>query len=301
MSAKKVTVEEAKNIIRSFYPEITSTRRAAVSKLRSAVVQKNLDLQNEQPHPTHRKFKPLKVDDILKHDVQEHKRSLSAARDLLPLESVTRMSNILLFRTRNQLLHYSDFSKLVSAETSLFDLHALPSKKYDFKTVQARTPDLLLPHGGFYLIFNTADEAAAYMVDTLGKELNGTNFYLEMVDPEEHKYFIHNSKLLEELHSIDKETWELKSKPKRETFVLVRGFPTFVKDTTIEEMLWDYNIDYEFDTPIMSLKKDNISKTSVWLIKFVTILDAHRFARTYNGEHFNSEKRFPKVYASVLH
>jgi hypothetical protein len=271
---RKVPFAEVKQLLKVLQPVIA--KRTAESLLST-----RQGLTGEQP------IRPS----LYTHDKQARQRLLQEAPKSLPMRQVRAKSNLLLFRTRNQLLHISDFTKLVSS-TPLRDLA--------IQMFQARDPHTMLPKGGYFLLFGSHEDASAYMVEALGKTLNGVNFYLEMCDPEERLQFLQNN--FDESFTVHSDRGIIKlehqAKAQRSQYVLVRGFPSFVESSTIERMLWDYDLDTH--DPIRCIKSDKTGKVSTWLLKFTNNLDPQRFVRFYNGKHFDNDTRLPKVYASQM-
>lgn len=287
---KVVTFKDARRILSSIYPELALRINPEVNKIRTNLLHENLN--GRDPKTVVRSIlKPLDPD---QQPRSQSKHPLSKAFDFLPERRVYKRSNILLFRSRNQLLDISDFKKLAPKEDSLFDL----AQDYTFKIRRGRAKDTLQERSGYYLIFPTVQEAAAYNVDTLGKQLNGVNFYLEMVNPEK-DYVYFNSHLFFETFEMSGDVLKLKSEFPRENCVLIKGLPTFIKQETLSKMLYDYQVDYE-SGGIVPIEKDNFAQLTSWLIRFESPLDAQRFVRNHNGFHLNHDPRHPKIYADVL-
>ncbi|KAH3664427.1 hypothetical protein WICMUC_005812 [Wickerhamomyces mucosus] len=286
------TLEDTKKLLKVLYPALTKQNASVTDQLRSNLNTRNGIARIKKAFDT-----PLQRLDLDLGDFVE-KKPLSEAIQLLPKKSTSAISNVLYFRTRNQLLHKSDFLKLVPKIHSSFKW-GLNRQNDNFLILQARDPKNLLPRGGYYMIFDKSEEAAAYVIDTLGKELNGANVYLEMVDPKVHQHYIGQS-ILKENSIIDNDKkFHIKSSSVRGHYVLVRGYPTFINKETIKEMLWDYQLDFK-DEPVIPIEIDRISKISMWLLKFDNLHDPLRFVRNFNGKHFNNEQRLPKIFASVL-
>ena len=205
----------------------------------------------------------------------------------LPSRRVMASSNLLYFRTRNQLLHSSDFKKL--------------SDELPFEVLQARDSQLLTPKGGYYLLFGSFDHAAKYMYNTIGKTLNGVNFYTEMCTPQAHVPYLKSRHLDESFQVVEGDKFTLlnySSQVPRSHYAVVRGFPTFITRSTLENMLWQY--DLSPTDPIRCLSSDKVGKVSSWLIKFNNHLDPQRFVRRYNGKPFDNDANLPLVFASQM-
>lgn len=217
--------------------------------------------------------------------------SLNDASASLPVRQVKAKSNLLLFRTRNQLLHKSDFTKLLGSSPLASEL--------TMKAFQARNKDTMLPKGGYFLLFDSHQHASAYLLETLGKTINGVNFYLEMCNPEEKLHMLQTQ--FDESFNIDSTSHTFNvtyiERTPRSHYVLVSGFPSFIKAETLKTMLWEYELDTSED-PVG--KTDKAAGISTWLIKFTNALDPQRFVRRYNGKHFENDPRLPKVYASQM-
>lgn len=168
--------------------------------------------------------------------------------------------------------------------------------------IQARDPELLLPRGGYYLVFAEVRHAAAYLIDTLGLQMYGSNMYLEMVEYSQHKGFIGQPSLGERefaSRDIDVEILELRN-VNRGRYAHVIGVPNYIKTETLKEMLWDYSLDYSAPEPIKCLKVDNVTKIGTWLIRFTNDQSAERLRRNWNGKGFDGEERLKKVFVSTL-
>ncbi len=283
------TFQDAKKILGSVYPDLMVHVQPKVNQLRTNLLNQNLD--DKDPKEVVRSvLKPLDFEDSTKTE----RHPLSKSLEMLPVRRIHKLSNVLLFRSRNQLLHKSDFQKLAPKETSVFDL----IKEHEFKVRRGRAKDTLQERMGYYLIFKSVQEAAAFNVDTLGKLLNGVNFYLEMVNPAKDNHYF-NSPLFHETYNMDGDVVELQTEYPRENCVLFRGLPNFITKETISKMLYDYSIDY-ISGGITPIEIDNFAKLGSWLVKFETPLDAQRVARNYNGYHLNNNPDYPKIFATVL-
>lgn len=287
---KLVTFADAKKILGSVYPDLAVRINPNLNKLRTNLLKENLN--GRDPKQMVRSvLKPLDDDMGL---TEKARHPITRALDLLPSRRVHKISNVLLFRTRNQLLDISDFKKLAPKEESIFEL----AEDYKFEVRHGRAKDTLQERFGYYLIFKSIEEAAAFNVDTLGKQLNGVNFHLEMVNPGKDSRYL-NSPLLLETSEVENSVLKLKTGYPRENCVLIKGLPTFITKESLEKMMYDYQIDHRAGG-ITPIEIDNYAKLGSWLIKFEKPIDAQRFVRNHNGFHFNQNPEMPKIFATVL-
>jgi hypothetical protein len=236
----------------------------------------------------------------LEEETQKTLKPLSESISLLPTKrSNSPLSNVLYYKTRNQYLKISDFEAVWKRDSTTFDLGKDIPKISLFR---GREPHNLMAGGGYYLIFESVELAAAYLVDNLGSQINGTNAYFEMVNIDHHLKYL-GSPILHDPINIsgtrDSDVLKIEESIPRDRCVLVKGFPTFISKNTIEQMLWRYDLEYRV-TPIRTIVLDNLSKVGMWLIIFATSNDSARFVREFHGYHFNLEERLPKVFASML-
>lgn len=281
----KVTLDSARRILNILYPSLIKHAGQNNAFIRQNLTKK-YGLKNLKD------LKPLESFD------NYHKKPITEAVRLLPERSVESLSNVLYFRTRNQLLHSTDFTRITPFDQSSFDLSTFKKNDLDLSAVLAREPHNLVQRGGYYLLFKNVELASAYLIDSIGKQLNGVNLYLSMIDPHQHQKYIQQD-LLGESSEIDENILALKIIKPRNHRVVIKGFPTFITEDTIRKMLWDYNLDYNYEH-IKLLDSDKRAGIGMWLLTFEDKLEAQRFARNYNGKHFNNEERLPKLFASVL-
>lgn len=294
LNKKLVTFQDAKKILGSVYPDLAFRTQSKLKSLRSGLLNKNLG--NEDPKAQYR------INWLFEDESRGKSRSLSSVRTAvkrLPEKVIKKkLSNVLIFPSKNQLLDISDFQKMVPLSGTKFNLKWTPTGYYQFLVRAMRNPHKLDNVIGYYLIFKSVDEAAGYVIDTLGKQLNGVNFYLKMVDPQEEADKI-NLSLLYEKSEMDGDVMVPVTAFPRDRSVLVKGIPLFVTESTMEKMLYDYSLDFNTKA-IEMLENDPHAKLGSWLLKFKDPVDAQRFVRNFNGFSFNRDPKFPKVIATVL-
>ncbi|ODV96090.1 hypothetical protein PACTADRAFT_75270 [Pachysolen tannophilus NRRL Y-2460] len=139
----------------------------------------------------------------------------------LPRSNLTRFkSNILKFKSRDSLLEHSDFKRIYPMrEERVYDIGQKHCLSFDF--VKGRHPKNLLSNGYFYLIFASFEEAAVYWLETLGRQLNGTDVTFSFADLNQEFEFFQTPLLknleisqflnLKELDSVDKNKNEFAS------------------------------------------------------------------------------------------
>lgn len=294
VNKKFVTFQDAKKILASVYPDLSFRTQSKMNSLRTGLLNKNLG--DEDPRAQYRIHWSLENEyagDNL--DL----RPIQTAMELLPKRVFKeKMSNVLIFPSKNRMLDISDFQKMVPMDYSKFNLKWTPTGYYQFLVRAMRDPHRLDNVMGYYLIFRNVEEASGYVIDTIGKQLNGVNFYLKMVNPEEEAERI-NLSLLLETSMMDGDVMKPLTGFPRNKSVLIKGMPHFVTESTLEKMLYDYSLDFNTNA-IEMLEKDPYGKVGSWLLKFKDPLDAQRYVRNYNGFNFNRDPNLGKVFSSVL-
>ncbi|CCH41457.1 hypothetical protein BN7_998 [Wickerhamomyces ciferrii] len=297
MSLKKrggLNYGDAKKILETVYPELAQNIVPNLNKIKSNVLYQNSNNLENAKEALENTLNGLKTREI----INSARQPLSTALESIPQRNLKSVSNVLLFRTRNQLLDKSDFNKLAPKTQSNFDLDSIPGDNYNFIVRSGRYPQNLEYRVGYYLIFDSIEEAAAFNVDTLKKQINGINFNTEMIDAKANDPVI-NIRALNESSIVENGIMKLKPGFPRKNCVLVKGFPNFIKKHTIFRMLYDYELDDSFDA-LTTIDLDNHANLGKWLIKFSNSIEAQRFVRNYHGLHLNDNPEMPRIYAEQL-
>lgn len=183
-------------------------------------------------------------------------------------------TNVLYIHSLGISLDKSDFERLLPAKGLQAGHYVSSSSIVDFELVKSRNPHNLTPWFGYYLIFNSKEDAVMYYQETLGAELCGLQLKLRFADPATSKGI--DSPILDKTKDID-----------RKMCALILGLPDDIRPLNILRALWDYDFIDDDSLAVEKLPTGRIRYGgSPYLLRFKNEEEPQRLVREFNRRVF---------------